>query len=825
MSDNPTNKQKEAPKGALPVEDPATNVTLEDSDVLDCAIGFYLPALLNYKNTQSNQQNKAIHHVGGDNLVSFENYFTDRDYTSDKATFISEKDFYRELKKNTLFLNSVFPKITLYKTFFETDDKGSIIRQTDIPFNLETNWSIDNVKEKYKTRAGGFTIGTIDKILKKGGPGGVGITSFEWQSQGKNEGNLTLYKAKIKLVLETIEEMTKVRGQFRKKSICLLDLLYPGAAEADANSIDRYSPRDNIIRAVVGWNIPTEYQNSKNYFQTALTLNMYDHTFNFSDNGKIELEVSFVAGIESMMYDKNKYNVLANNETSIILKDISTLQEIVFDSSDKMSTAITPTKQVMGVTLPSSLSNIATEEFKKDNRFAAASILNRPARDSLIAKLQERLRENNRSALIAIIEKLVANKKIYSINLDDKYFELLRAFVSVTNMTEEKWRQFSSKLADSPPTVSTPSVDPGAIANLFKGGYYRQLTNGEQVFNTDEITGEINGDAWYNLWNAFDGTRKVPFIYLGDLLGELISSIFPENNQIDLFFSPFTYIDYQQSLKTNFNNIHQSSNENGSAVKRINTALLKRGAGKMTDIPISISSLFSWYEERIVSREEKALSFGAFLDNVFYYLIPMSVGSTQAPNAPKQNIVVNRKYFSTKEKITTSPIIGIADLAKKYNLNNDSDISGNNKAFLNFYFGAIKQHNTANLRGDVAEDTKRKIFHLYTNVTNGFVKNIKFKRPDNPLLVTDNLLSSMDASNNEYIRHPYNATITMFGNNFFEPGSLVYIVPNYVGTNLKNNTFFKIGLGGYYRISQINSSIGLGGYETVLEATWETWPK
>ena len=148
MSDNAANKQKEAPKGALPVEDPVTNVTLEESDVLDCALGFYLSSLAdNPSRTSSDRQ--AVRQVASktkDDLANFENYFTDRDYTSDKKTFITQKDFYKNFKENSLFLNSLFPKINLFKVFYKMGPNGTIESQESIPFDLQATWS-----KKWKT--------------------------------------------------------------------------------------------------------------------------------------------------------------------------------------------------------------------------------------------------------------------------------------------------------------------------------------------------------------------------------------------------------------------------------------------------------------------------------------------------------------------------------------------------------------------------------------------------------------------------------------------------------------------------------------------------
>jgi len=857
MSDNPTEK-KESP-GNFPEKDEETDVSLEDSDILDCALGFFIDKIVNLKDRNPVTASFS-HSVNGKENISFENAFSKRE-----GIPITENDFFKNYESNTLFLNSLYPKITLYKTYYNMKN-GRIISSTDIPFNLEATWSKDGV---VRNKIGYDTRNIIQNILQKGGPGGVGISSFEWTSQGKNEGNLTLYKAKIKFVLQNISEMSVIRGRSENGiEISLLDMLYQHSSKnLSKDSVEKYNVEDSIIKAVIGWHTPDQYSKIKNYFQTTLRLSMYNHTFNFLDNGKVELTVEFTAGIEGLIYDKNKMNILINSEAAVIKKDIQILQSMIFIKNEQgigqgfydMFDQYDPIGETPELfeengykaKIPPGLSNNlkglwdrrdwkdglekmwdhATDQWGSnwiESRFGEGSLLRRFERDFFVEKLQEKLREISRSFLISVLDKLIQEKAVYSIALDEKNFSILRAFVSVKELSPKRWKSLIDKIG--PVEVETPPIEPGSFKDEFESSSTARYFGYSNILDTEDLK-EVVTDSKDSLWTPIgqflgmtEDIKRAPFIFLGDFLNVCLKQSLQERNEIDLFFSPFTYIKYDQKLAFSVGSTYESKNELGNIVKRINTDRLPRGVTSLANLPISFTALFKWFEERIVSREEKSMSLGAFLDNIFYHLLPMSIGSSQAPNAPKQNVVVNRKYFQTTNKITTNPTIDIEEFAKIYNNRESKKLEKKSNTYFNFYFGSIKQHSKLVLRGNKKEDEQRGIFHLYTNSSHGFVKNIKFKRADNPLLETTNLISAMDSAGNEYLRHPYNATITMFGNNFFEPGSLVYIVPNYIGTDLSNNIYFKIGLGGYYRIYEIKSNISTNGYETVLETIWESFP-
>jgi len=74
----------------------------------------------------------------------------------------------------------------------------------------------------------------------------------------------------------------------------------------------------------------------------------------------------------------------------------------------------------------------------------------------------------------------------------------------------------------------------------------------------------------------------------------------------------------------------------------------------------------------------------------------------------------------------------------------------------------------------------------------------------------------------EAFRRIYDCDITMFGNSFFHPGQYIFVNPSAIGFNLPKpgNISYQLGLGGYFLITKVDSSIEPGKYETKLQCRW-----
>ena len=65
---------------------------------------------------------------------------------------------------------------------------------------------------------------------------------------------------------------------------------------------------------------------------------------------------------------------------------------------------------------------------------------------------------------------------------------------------------------------------------------------------------------------------------------------------------------------------------------------------------------------------------------------------------------------------------------------------------------------------------------------------------------------------------PQDATLTLVGNPLFQNGQLVYVNAE---LGLGKSAANALRLGGYYRIYRVDSTIGVGSYETVLECMYD----
>ena len=120
-------------------------------------------------------------------------------------------------------------------------------------------------------------------------------------------------------------------------------------------------------------------------------------------------------------------------------------------------------------------------------------------------------------------------------------------------------------------------------------------------------------------------------------------------------------------------------------------------------------------------------------------------------------------------------------------------------------------------------DLSRGIFHFYMGHNQGLVKSIKFSRTDQKYLAEARILGQGHFGYNQ-LRGRYEATIVMQGNCFFLPGQFIYINPRSVGSGDEGSEYedaaLLLGLGGYYVVLDIESTITPEFYETQLRCVW-----
>tara|TARA_R100001510_G_C7609892_1_gene173786 strand:- start:336 stop:1040 length:705 start_codon:yes stop_codon:yes gene_type:complete len=129
------------------------------------------------------------------------------------------------------------------------------------------------------------------------------------------------------------------------------------------------------------------------------------------------------------------------------------------------------------------------------------------------------------------------------------------------------------------------------------------------------------------------------------------------------------------------------------------------------------------------------------------------------------------------------------------------------------------------LSGDISEDIENGVYHLNLGKNRGLLKGISFSQVTQKYRKEALMLESVSLY--DELKMPYNAQISMVGNNIFLPGSTIYINPSSIGFGDPRNqrsAAARLGLGGYYVVTSVSTTYSEGQLNTELTAVFNSWP-
>lgn len=827
-------------------------IELSDADALSCVLGYFLDEIefLRKQATEIAKRNvafnseKNIFQIYKENITEqdllnllpgFNNLITKKD----KEQKICNLNIFKDFKENQLFFNQITPSINLYK-IVELENQNFI--ELKIPFDTVAG-------QKYSSPSTTSDNDYVEKLLKGGSGNAVGISDFSWKTEGRNEGNNTVYTVNFKVILQNISELETIRNVDSETGIqvTLLDLLYPPrkSGKFTSNPND-FEPEKMFVKADVGWNLPEEYKKYEKFFKTSLYLYLYKHNFSFQDSGKVELTLTYIGNIETIFNDKTKYDIFMSenmqkiSELKTVLEqiintpttDLNTLQNLIYNADGLIRTLFTKNKKMdifkAGRLPPSGTTGMgprAGASYGGPRPIKKLSTAPEEAKEKLQFLSKEIIGKTKTSFFAKILTILLEKKLIYTIKLEQQQFQDFKSFISsenINSVTLESLKKTTKQLNKT--TIQADSV-PRQNNNIFnkpnlEEGIKENKDINKYIIDYKEIYEELN--------NSQSNIQFVNYVYLDDLIKIIIEESAFIEKDINIFFGPYSYRNYKSLTNINNNKTKRPLKKVyvNNSPKYYQILQLEKKVGYISHIPISLNVLINWYNEDISKSDETGYSFFEFLKKCFNTLIPQSIGSKNAPNAPEQNVITtklmfNNTYENFKNNILkyTGTQIEINDLNNYYN-SRENPIKKENMLKNIFYLSANEDDMTI-FKGNEEEDCNLEIFHIKLNDINSFVKKANFKRDDNQKLETANLLTANKREGNKIIRQVYHCDLQLYGNNFFEPGNLIYIKPNYPGINLSMDILYDIGLGGYYRVIEVNNEIGVGSYNTNLNCRWE----
>ena len=251
----------------------------DPEDINNSLLSFYLPAIVQSSFAkQSSLYNNIIEIDGGENTPILSNLILSKQLIKQGNTD------YNDI--STLELSSLTPFVELYSV------KGN---------NQEILYPFDD----YTTKEQIQTI-FYDKTTRGGS---VGVQNVEFKTIATNPANKAQISVRVKLLVQDIAQIETPRN-----GITLLDFLYPAASR----NTSEYVSRNFSVKMKVGWkykkeNILLNDLNKKideDLLTQVLYCSLHNHSFDFRDDGLVELTMEYIGMIEAEIADPYSKNVL-----------------------------------------------------------------------------------------------------------------------------------------------------------------------------------------------------------------------------------------------------------------------------------------------------------------------------------------------------------------------------------------------------------------------------------------------------------------------------------------------------------------------------------
>ena len=404
--------------------------------------------------------------------------------------------------------------------------------------------------------------------------------------------------------------------------------------------------------------------------------------------------------------------------------------------------------------------------------------------------------------------------------------------------------------------------------------YLRGNTRGE---NYEKDEKEVNSEFLKKRITAALGASKalhrdekrVAFFYLGTLINFFAGALPQQDDsrnkteKFEIVLGDLTFLDYDkvgQLMQRGFENLDDLNltdeqrvnvQDNRDAflneqkeyvVSNSNLFMVNKN---MAFVPISFEAFTTWFTDEIVNGDT-IFTFKSFVQSLTTKLI---VGALQtAENSfVKQDL---KRVLKERTQVKAGVVSGQNKFLKRGKFNRE--IPPNDEKESSFFVKAAPVNLASPLSPNEMEDNRQffvlyvtrlpfasqevnekknaldGVYHLYIGADKGIVKTINLQRESNQRIRDANIMRAYNegGSGLGVIQEPYNANVKLFGSGFFQPGQYVYINPTNIGlgTSLERYSIArKLGIGGFYLITKVSTTIKEGMLETNLKCIFQNY--
>ena len=748
------------------------------------------------------------------------------------------------------------PMLRLYKVYRNHQPKNKAASNKDAMVEIEfrNKTGLEGILSKVTTVG---PTGKKDSAFGKGAE--VGIKSFDWKFIGSDPFTATRdIEATLVLHAQHFSSLTTERKgtnlNNRKETIDYkyLDLVLQPDCKEKANRTTRqdyndfYEPGCYEIRMDVGYAPQSGgLRDAICCQQDTLYLVHVDHSFEFGDDGTLNLTINYRGRLESVMNDK-KFNVL--------------LPGGGFDTeTDKTKTA-----------------PIIASYNKLEEKLAKARNDQNEKEIKRLERIREALFVDLRQYIYAIIlETMEDQGMIHSFEMTPKEFERFAAW------KDPRYKAFLPDKID--PATRSRQVTTGKendAAVQFISATEAQGRDPEEdaaAVTLDEVSKQAEEKVRQRLQRSVDNKKYVVnFIYLGDLIATVVANTLGElpqprsltsvsTAQSELFTltgglvgQAGTQVEQDIDTEAGFTqpnvDIYKAITDNLNIILGVLDYTDGEGDTKQVNlahIPISLESFQDFMMKNVISKNSDYYSMSDFFDDVISDLVTdmftsdcfsglLSVDSRTSTTLYTSKADINSSLYAKdtknyKELLVHKMSPRLLPFGKNERC---SDMKGEPKQYLvintvNTYPRGLAGTLASGIRGDNVGDENRGIMHFTYGMNKGILKKVSFSKTDQEFLPEARFAAGSSILNQ--LSNVYDANFQMLGNSMFKPGELIYFDPNPMGVGspwqYKRNSQGKVverswanimGIGGYHLITEVAHSISPGQFDTNVKARWVT---
>ena len=683
-----------------------------------------------------------------------------------------------------------------------------------------------------------YLLDVADITRDKAGRGhGVGLKSFSYEMTGGTPATASsVIEAELVLQFNSLTDVMETRNGVSFADLLTQPKKFTQGNKCDSPSDKQVSSSYYKIQIELGYSIPEasniftkaqkeELKEAKRVFE----LSLVQHSVTFKDDGSVEISFEYMAYVDQLFANADVLSLGMKHGRGEALQK---MKKEACLAQEKVNKAQGTNCGPDGEPPESEELDAANEELEK-------------AKTNL---------EGAKGLIYgALIDKLFEHNNVYVINVPASDMESGSALNGIDSNQIRKDTESAEESKKAMRNASKALTD--------KGGYGRDTGKEDNLEGVNNEMGGTPGvaDATNVTGSRFTGSSTgsnaaggtgatsiwTPLASKVKAVTDPIGNAIMNNQSIEL-----KYFYFGDLLNAALESLHdEPSAKKMKIIVGTVKMYYKFGDGDwdashipIENIPISLPLFNAWWIRNVIHKERESYPLKAFIMDVLNNLVkPALTPSTycyegratpyparfsmDAFSLPKVN-------GSCQVTGTGVGVLGSKGKFVEWETNITKRALSGDKAdeFVYFYLYGTTSEGSTRYKGELGADQQRQdeangIYHLKPGSNKGIVKKVSFKKSDQAGVKE----ARLEAGGATDLTDLYNADVELFGTSVFKPGMTVFIdptsvVPSSTDYNRSLRAAFRLGLGGYYIITKVTTSLEPGSYKTDLTCVWESAP-